>query len=230
MKKLSIIFSIMLMGAFASCNSAGSGSKITTTKDSLSYAIGSIMSQQLKTLGMTPDDVNGQVLAAAVHDALANQEPSITLQQSQELVQHYVTVVVPERNKKASDDFLAQIKKDNKNAVETPSGLVYEIVNLGDTTLHPTAQDTVLAHYTGTFPSGEVFDSSEDRGEPAMFPLSGVIPGWTEGLQLIGPGGEIKLYIPSSLAYGEYGSGPIGPNQALVFDVKLQKVMKAAKK
>jgi FKBP-type peptidyl-prolyl cis-trans isomerase len=108
--------------------------------------------------------------------------------------------------------------KENKNVVETPSGLCYEIVSPGQGPA-PKPSDTVDVNYTGTLVDGTVFDSSADK--PAEFALSGVIPGWTEGIQKISKGGKIKLYIPASLGYGDQGSQGIPPGSALIFDVEL---------
>ena len=102
----------------------------------------------------------------------------------------------------------------------TASGLQYKILQIGNGD-YPTAKSTVTVHYTGTLIDGTVFDSSVDRGEPISFPLSGVIPGWTEGLQLINVGGKIELTIPYELGYGERGQGPIPPRSVLIFDVEL---------
>jgi FKBP-type peptidyl-prolyl cis-trans isomerase len=110
--------------------------------------------------------------------------------------------------------------KDNKNVVELPSGLRYEVVQPG-TGAYPKAADTVKVHYTGTLLNGTVFDSSVQRKEPAEFALNQVIPGWTEGLQKINQGGKIRLYVPSNLAYGDSGSQSIPPGATLIFDVEL---------
>jgi FKBP-type peptidyl-prolyl cis-trans isomerase len=110
--------------------------------------------------------------------------------------------------------------KGNKNVVELPSGLRYEVVQPG-TGAYPKATDTVKVHYTGTLLDGTVFDSSVQRKEPAEFALNQVIAGWTEGLQKINQGGKIRLYVPSQLAYGDNGSQSIPPGAALVFDVEL---------
>lgn len=109
----------------------------------------------------------------------------------------------------------------------TPSGLKYKIVREGDPSKKPTAADSVLAHYKGWLDDGTIFDSSYDRGEPTPFPLNGVIEGWTEGLQLIGEGGEIELEIPGKLGYGPRGMPPagIGPNATLHFKVELIEVL-----
>lgn len=106
----------------------------------------------------------------------------------------------------------------------TASGLRYMVIKKGEGE-KPLKTDAVKVHYTGTLPNGTVFDSSVERGEPIVFPLNGVIPGWTEGLQLMQEGGKTVFYIPSALAYGPNGAGPqIGPNQDLVFEVELIKV------
>ncbi len=112
--------------------------------------------------------------------------------------------------------------------VTLPSGLQYEIITKGEGSI-PTADDEVVTHYHGTLPDGTVFDSSVERGEPATFPVSGVIKGWVEALQLMPVGSKWKLYIPADLAYGERGAGGrIGPNQALIFEVELLSIVPTA--
>ena len=114
--------------------------------------------------------------------------------------------------------------KTNPGVLSTPSGLHYEVIAEGSD-VKPKPEDTVRVHYTGTLVDGTKFDSSVDRGEPAEFPLNGVIPGWTEGLQLVGVGGKLKLYIPSPLGYGEQGAGgSIPPNATLIFDIELLEI------
>lgn len=112
-----------------------------------------------------------------------------------------------------------------QGVVTTPSGLQYEVLTEGKGD-KPAATDTVTVHYTGTLLDGSVFDSSVERGEPATFPLSAVIPGWTEGVQLMSKGAKYRFYIPSDLAYGMQGTpgGPIGPNATLIFDVELLEI------
>jgi FKBP-type peptidyl-prolyl cis-trans isomerase len=110
--------------------------------------------------------------------------------------------------------------KDNKNVVELPSGLRYEVVQPG-TGAYPKATDTVKVHYTGTLLNGTVFDSSVQRKEPVEIALNQVIPGWTEGLQKVNQGGKIRLYIPPHLAYGDSGSQSIPPGATLIFDIEL---------
>ncbi len=124
-------------------------------------------------------------------------------------------------NKKAGEAFLATNGK-KPDVKTTASGLQYRVLKAGKGTKSPKATDTVKVHYHGTLIDGTVFDSSVERGEPISFPLNGVIPGWTEGVQLMKEGDKFQFTIPSKLAYGEQGAGgKIGPNATLIFDVEL---------
>lgn len=137
--------------------------------------------------------------------------------------------IVEDQNKKAGADFLAA-NKSKDGVVELPSGLQYRIDKLGDG-IKPAAEDTVVVHYKGTKLDGTVFDSSYDRGEPATFPLTGVIKGFSEGLQQVPAGSKVTLWIPGELAYGQRGSGDqIGPYELLTFEMELQEVRPADKK
>ena len=137
--------------------------------------------------------------------------------------------IVEDQNKKAGADFLAA-NKSKDGVVELPSGLQYRIDKLGDG-IKPAAEDTVVVHYKGTKLDGTVFDSSYDRGEPATFPLTGVIQGFSEGLQQVPAGSKVTLWIPGELAYGQRGSSDqIGPYELLTFEMELQEVRPAAKK
>ncbi|MBQ9577648.1 MAG: FKBP-type peptidyl-prolyl cis-trans isomerase [Muribaculaceae bacterium] len=128
-------------------------------------------------------------------------------------------------NKTLGREFMEQNAK-NDSVVQTTSGLQYMVLKEGNGT-KPGPEDTVTVHYTGKLLDGTVFDSSVERGEPATFPLNQVIPGWTEGLQLMGEGAQYRLFIPSELAYGSKGAGDqILPNSTLIFDVELIKVIK----
>jgi FKBP-type peptidyl-prolyl cis-trans isomerase FklB len=127
---------------------------------------------------------------------------------------------VVEAQKSAGIEFLAENAK-KEGVIVTESGLQYEILKEGDGSI-PTLSDNVTTHYHGTLLDGKVFDSSVQRNEPATFPVSGVIKGWTEALQLMKTGSKYKLYVPSDLAYGERGAGgDIGPHQTLIFEVEL---------
>jgi len=130
-----------------------------------------------------------------------------------------------EANKDKGANFIETFLKE-EGAVKTESGLAYKIIKAGEGA-KPSAEDVVKVHYTGTLIDGTVFDSSRESGKELEIPLNRVIKGWTEGLQLIGPGGQIKLVIPSDLGYGAAGAGTIPPESTLVFDVELIEVVKA---
>ena len=132
---------------------------------------------------------------------------------------------VYEKNVAAGTEYFLELDKDS-SIVKSPTGLRYTIISEGNEN-RPQATDTVSVEYTGTRINGEVFDSTEQRGEPMAIPLNHVVKGWSEGLQLIGEGGEIKLYIPSDLGYGKKArpGGKIQPGDTLVFDITLVKVL-----
>lgn len=128
-------------------------------------------------------------------------------------------------NKAKGDAFLAE--KFNESGVEkSESGLLYKIIEKGDTSIVASDKDTVWVNYTGTLIDGTEFDSNKNAGEPVQMMVNGVVPGFKEGLQLVGQGGKIELYIPAELGYGEYGPRGIEPNSTLVFEVEVTKVGK----
>ncbi len=179
----------------------------------------------ISELGFTPDQVAAiikgiQESAAGKESPFKIEEVGPELDKFMQAKQAEYTAKVGAKSKAESDKFFTDVKA-KKGVIALPSGLCYEIVKEG-TGAFPKATDTVKVHYTGTLVNGTKFDSSVDRGEPAEFPLNGVIPGWTEGLQKINKGGKIKLYVPSDLAYGAEGRPPtIPPAATLVFDVEL---------
>ena len=162
--------------------------------------------------------------AQAIKDFTSEKGAAIMSDEAANYVDTYFLNVMPRKNKEASEAWLAKVEKQ-KGVNKTESGLLYRIDREGDA-VKPTGKDMVKCNYEGKLRDGFVFDSSYERGEPAEFPLSGVIPGWTEGLQLVGQGGQITLWIPSELAYGQGGAGGgmIGPNEALEFKVELIEV------
>jgi len=189
--------------------------------DTISYAIGLEFGSMLKTQGL--DSINTEVLAKALKEAINDGKPLITKEQGNMSVTEYLQQIKAEKmqkNKIAGEQFLAE-NKTKPGVVALPSGLQYQIITEG-TGPKPTINDKVKTHYHGTLIDGTVFDSSVERGQPISFPVSGVIKGWTEALQLMPVGSKWKLFIPSDLAYGERQAGPkIGPNSALVFEVEL---------
>lgn len=163
----------------------------------------------------------------AIKDVVAGQT-DIAADYASVIIEQYYAFVLPKQNSDASNEWLSKIEKKS-GVKKTESGLLYRIDRAGDESLKPRAEDIVKVDYEGKLRTGEVFDSSYDRGEPAEFPLNGVIKGWTEGLQLVGKGGQITLWIPSDLAYGGFGAGGmIGPNEALEFKVELHDIKSTA--
>ncbi|QDZ93282.1 FKBP-type peptidyl-prolyl cis-trans isomerase [Shewanella decolorationis] len=128
-----------------------------------------------------------------------------------------------QENIRLGNEFLAQ-NKNQEGVKTTASGLQYQVLQQGSGTVHPKASDTVTVHYHGTLIDGTVFDSSVERGEPIAFPLNRVIPGWTEGVQLMVEGDKYRFFIPSELAYGNRSTGKIGGGSVLIFDVELLKI------
>jgi len=201
-----------------------------------SYVIGTDIGGRFSSQGL---EIDLDALSAGIGDAVAGNEPRLTEDEAKEALQAFVE---QQQSKMAERQQSAQADRDRmaeQNRMEgvafleanqakdgivtTESGLQYKIVEPGDGT-KPTAEDVVQVHYRGTLLDGTEFDSSYARGEPAEFPVTGVIAGWTEALQLMNEGAKWELYIPAELAYGERGAGgDIGPNAVLIFEVELLK-------
>lgn len=201
--------------------------------DKLSYALGMSMGHNFKGTGIKTLNANDFAAGvAAVYDGV---KPEMTYDEAKRIVQDYFTKLEAEMqaeaakageiNLKNGEAFLAENKKREGINV-TASGLQYEVLASGNGDA-PTASDNVEVHYTGKLIDGTVFDSSVERGVPASFGVTQVIPGWVEALQLMHEGDKWRLYIPSNLAYGPNGAGGvIGPNMTLIFDVELLRVIK----
>ena len=192
----------------------------------LSYAWGMAMGNQLRGMGL--NDLNKEDFDEAVHAAFEGRETKLTPEEAQKLINEYLqdlTKKQEEMAKSVAKRFLEENKK-NEGVHETASGLQYVIEREG-TGDHPKATDEVTVHYTGKLLDGTVFDSSVNRGEPATFPLNRVIPGWTEGVQLLKEGAKYTFFIPSDLAYGPQGiPNAIPPHSTLIFEVELIKINK----
>lgn len=193
--------------------------------DKLSYALGLSMGQNFKGSGV--DKLNADDFADALRAVYGEGTPAMTYDEAKQVVQEYFTNLqakAGEMNAKVGKEYLANNAKEEGVKV-TESGLQYLVVKEGNGK-KPGPNDVVTVHYTGRLIDGTVFDSSVERGEPATFAVGQVIPGWVEGLQLMSEGSAYRLFIPSELAYGEHGTGPIQPNSTLIFDVQLLKVGK----
>ena len=229
MKKfLTIALAAVAALAMTSC---GGKKAINNDVDSLSYFMGLSFGKSLQMQqNLIAEELNLDIFFDAVNDALANKDVDIELMN--EFMNNYMYTVNPQKCAEKSTAWLEE--KDLQEGVQiTESGLRYKIVKEGDAEKKATNDnDTVEVNYEGKLMNGYVFDSSYERNEPAKFPLNRVIKGWTEGMKLVGEGGEIILYIPANLAYGQWGNqrGGIGPNQALEFRVELLSVTPAEAK
>ena len=195
--------------------------------DKTSYAVGLSFGQHLAQSKIKGLDY--QSFAKGVEAMCEGKQPEIDLREAQELLNQFFTKMEEEAKaqfaqiREAGEKFLAENAK-RANIVTLESGLQYEVINEGNGD-KPAASDTVVVHYHGTLIDGTVFDSSVERGTPATFGVTQVIPGWVEALQLMQVGAKWRLYIPSDLAYGPRGAGgAIGPNSTLIFDVELLQI------
>lgn len=199
----------------------------------LGYALGQQIGESLATNGVPKESINTDFVAKGLLDKLDGKE-GISPLDRQRLVRAAMMKgqeVVKAQQAKLGEAAMAEGKKyleenaKKEGVKSTPSGLQYKVITEG-TGAKPSATSTVKVHYKGTLTNGNQFDSSYDRGEPAEFPLNGVIPGWTEGLQLMSAGSKYQFYIPSELAYGPRAQPEIPANSVLVFDVELLEIVK----
>lgn len=220
---------VVTLGILLLAGQTGAAEKMTlkTQKEKLSYTMGVEAGNNMKRQSV---DIDPDVLLQGLKDAfsgnalLMGEEEMLAVKNAfrQEMMtkQAEEAKKLAEKNKKEGEAFLEENKK--KEGVKTlPSGLQYKVITEG-TGKSPKAADTVTVNYRGTLIDGTEFDSSYKRGQPVSFPVNGVIPGWTEALQLMKEGAKWQIFIPAGLAYGEKGAGNIiGPNATLVFDVEL---------
>ena len=194
--------------------------------EKLSYALGMVIAHNLKGMGVSALD--NAAFAQAVSDVMGGATTTMSDAEAQRTVSEFMQKQQAEAGKavrEAGEKFLAE-NAEKPGVVVLPSGLQYTVITEG-TGAKPKATDRVKCHYEGTLTNGQVFDSSYRRGEPAVFPLTGVIAGWTEGVQLMAEGAKYRFFIPYHLAYGERGAGQsIPPYAALVFDVELIEIVK----
>lgn len=201
--------------------------ELNTDESRVSYGIGRQMGEQLRQ--NPPPGTDIEAVAAGLRDAFAGAQSAVSqeaLVASFAIVREQMEAAEAEKAKasaQAGKDFLLEnAKKDGVVVLE--SGLQYEVLSAGEGE-QPVRESTVRTHYHGTLIDGTVFDSSYERGQPAEFPVSGVIAGWTEALQLMGVGSKWRLYVPSELAYGGQAVGSIPPHSTLVFDVELLAIL-----
>lgn len=233
MKKISVLVATVLVAmGITSCGNSHRSASLKTDVDSASYAIGIANGNQFRQmLSNAPGNpLNMDNLLVGFEVALKNDSNAMkmTPQAAQAFIQTYFMLVQTREanaNKEEGEKFLAE-NKTKKDVLTTESGLQYQVITEG-TGEKPTEKDRVKVHYTGTLLDGTKFDSSVDRGEPAEFPVNGVIKGWTEVLQLMPVGSKYIVWVPSDLAYGERGAGQeIGSNKTLKFEIELLEIVK----
>jgi len=205
---------------------------LNSQKDKASYSIGINLGTQLS---QNKDDIDVDKVIMGIREVFAGKESRLTpeevrtvmteFQQDMQKKQQEKVKALSEKNKKDGDDFLAKNKAE-KDVTTLESGLQYMILTEGKGD-SPKVTDTVVTHYKGTLVNGTEFDSSHKRGQPATFPVNGVIAGWTEALQKMKVGGKWKLFIPSDLAYGVNAPPQIGPNSVLIFEIELLEIKKS---
>lgn len=230
-KKLMVVLAVAAMAlACASCGGGGETARKTsldTDQERASYAYGKDVATSLLRSGM---ELDVDSFVQGFRDTLEGVPSLLTNAEKAQIMQEYATQMrekqmeqmnaMAETNQTEGAAFL-EANKSNEGVKVTASGLQYIVVEEG-TGARPTADSTVQVHYTGTLIDGTKFDSSYDRGQPAQFPLKGVIAGWTEALQLMKVGGKMKIFVPPSIGYGDRGAPPvIGPNATLIFDIEL---------
>jgi peptidyl-prolyl cis-trans isomerase len=189
--------------------------------DKISYALGLSIGNNFRASGIKGLEIDDFI--KGINDVFNEAKPAIAFDEAQRLLQAYFKDLQAEKfeiNKQVGEEFL-RINKEKRGVVTLPSGLQYEVLKTGDGQ-KPGPNDKVRCHYHGTLIDGRVFDSSIERGQPAVFGVSQVIRGWTEALQLMNVGSKWRLFIPSDMAYGAHGAGEaIEPNMTLIFDVEL---------
>ena len=199
--------------------------KISGELENFSYALGMSIAGNLIQTGVKT--VNPELFLNGFKDVFKGEETKIHPEEANEILEEFIGKL--NRNKGAGNleegiKFLAA-NKNKQGVVELPSGLQFKVLTEGNGEI-PTLNDQVKCHYHGTLIDGTVFDSSVERGQPAVFPVNGVIQGWVEALQLMSTGSKWRLFIPSDLAYGSNGAGgAIGSNSTLIFDVELLKII-----
>jgi len=189
--------------------------------DKISYALGLSIGNNFRASGIKGLEIDDFI--KGINDVFNEVKPAIAFDEAQRLLQAYFKDLQAEKfemNKQVGEEFL-RVNKEKRGVVTLPSGLQYEVLKTGDGQ-KPGPNDKVRCHYHGTLIDGRVFDSSIERGQPAVFGVSQVIRGWTEALQLMNVGSKWRLFIPSDMAYGAHGAGEaIEPNMTLIFDVEL---------
>jgi FKBP-type peptidyl-prolyl cis-trans isomerase FklB len=232
--KIKLVAASIMALSMSTAFAAADATSLATDKEKLSYSIGADLGKNFKSQGI---EINTEALAKGMQDGMTGSQLVLTEEQMKEVLNKFQKDLMAKRsaefNKKSEENktkgeaFLTQ-NKTKAGVTVLPSGLQYKVIETGKGA-KPGKADTVTVEYTGTLIDGTVFDSTEKTGKPATFQVSQVIPGWTEALQLMPAGSSWEIYVPSGLAYGPRSvGGPIGPNETLIFKIKLISVKKAS--
>ncbi len=223
---MNLLKNIGIVAALSVAGAPALAAELKTTEQRISYLVGMNYGQQMKADNLPLDEA---AFMQAIRDAFSGTPSRLTQEEAQATIAAFqeqrqaAAQQAAAENKKAGEAFLTA-NRNKPGVKETDSGLQYKVIKAG-TGKQPTSTDTVSVHYRGTLIDGTEFDSSYRRGQPASFPVNGVIPGWQEALPMMKEGAKWELYIPSDIAYGERGAGgTIGPNSTLVFEVELLEV------
>jgi len=229
MKYLLVV--VLMLFTIACSQNTAQNVDLKTFEDSVSYAIGADIARNFESQKM---DVNNDAFVNGFNDVASKGDVKISEEEALNILTKYQKVMTAKREAEANaaslentvkgQEFLAA-NKTKEGVKVTASGLQYKVITLGKGA-QPLVTDKVKVHYKGTLIDGTKFDSSYDRGTPTEFPLSGVIRGWTEGLQLMPVGSKFEFYIPGELAYGARAPQTIGPNQTLIFEIELLEIVK----
>ena len=231
-QRLHVVLSMLIITSLTilACGGRNGGEiQLQSENDKVSYTIGIQIGQSIQMQGI---DVNPDIVSSAIKDVLTGNTPKLTDEEMTAAMQNLQNEMIAMQQQQASDNLAAANAFFAENAkkpgiITLPDSLQYEVITEG-TGLRPAPNDRVRVHYHGTLLDGSVFDSSIERGQPAQFSVSGVIPGWTEVLQLMKTGAKWKVYIPPALAYGARGSSPrIPPNALLIFEIELLEIIEA---
>jgi len=225
-----VLLALLSTFGVQACNGQKKMDKNTELKteiDTVSYSIGVSIGENLKKQGV--EGLNYQAIKQAMMDVMEkNGKPAMKGEEANMHIQKFFTAMMDRKADAAVSKGKEFLEKNGKRegVTTTASGLQYEVMKMG-TGDKPAATDEVTVHYHGTLTDGKVFDSSVERGDPATFPLNGVIKGWTEALQLMPVGSKFKIFLPGDLAYGAQGASEmIGPHETLIFEVELLKINK----
>ena len=224
MKKVVLFAALVAAVMISSCGSSGGSRELKTEADSLAYVIGLNVGYNLKY--NTDSTLDVEVLCAAIRDTY-NGTQQMDMEQAGAFYRQYYNIVKPRRTKAASEEFLSRVERENSAVKSTDSGLLYLIEEQGDTIRASKPADKVKILYRAPTKEGREFESTYDDNEAETFTLNQVVKGLSEGLQMVGQGGKIKLWMPATLGYGSTGNKKIGANEALCFEVEVVEIIPA---